>query len=165
MAIEYSLLLKSQKLSKEILIGKIESLGYSCNKIETLTKGICINLNKEIGFSIFLVRTNNYPYNSWESNFTESKFTFEKILIFRFAKEYSEFEKRYDTMLKILFELAIEINEEAIFISNGDTELCFFRGNKDILLNNETGIWDSNCFRDILKSFDVYVEYWKKMGL
>lgn len=53
MAIEYCLLLKSNKLSNEILVGKIESLGYFCNNIEFWEKGIYINLNNEIGFSIF----------------------------------------------------------------------------------------------------------------
>lgn len=52
MAVEYTLLLKDKKLSKEILVKKIESLGFSCSKIEKLTKGICINLNEEIGFSM-----------------------------------------------------------------------------------------------------------------
>lgn len=47
---EYTLLLKEKKLTEEILVNKIESLGFSCSKIEQLTKGICINLIKEIGF-------------------------------------------------------------------------------------------------------------------
>ena len=39
MAIEYTLLLKNEKLTKEMLMGKIESMGYSCNHTEQLQKG------------------------------------------------------------------------------------------------------------------------------
>ena len=70
-------------------------------------------------------------------------------------KEYLEFEKRYNVMLKILFDLATELNEEAILVSNGDTELCFFRENKPVLLNNESGIWSRDFFKDIIVSRDV----------
>ena len=62
-------------------------------------------------------------------------------------KEYLEFEKRYNVMLKILFDLTTKLNEEAILVSNGDTELCFFRENKSILLNNESGIWSRDFLR------------------
>ena len=155
MAIEYMLLLKDKKLSKEILVKKIESLGLSCSKTEQLTKGICINMNDEIGFSVFLFDVGNYPYNSWETIFFEEDFILERILEFRMDKEYLKFEKRYNVMLKILFDLATELNEEAILVSNGDTELCFFRENKPVLLNNESGIWSRDFFKDIIVSRDV----------
>lgn len=38
------------------------------------------------------------------------------------AKEYSELELRYNVMLNILFDIAMELNEETIFIGNGDTK-------------------------------------------
>ena len=155
MAIEYTLLLKNKKLSKEILVKKIESLGLSCSKIEQLAKGICINMNEEIGFSVFLFDAGNYPYNSWESTFIAGDFILERTLEFRMDKEYLEFEKRYNVMLKILFDLTTELNEEAILVSNGDTELCFFIENKPILINNECGIWSRDCFRDIIVNRDV----------
>ena len=123
MAIEYCLLLKSNKLSNEILAGKIESLEYLCNNIEFLEKGICINLNNEIGLT----------------------------------KDYFKFKECYSVMLRILFDLVIDLNEEAIFINNGDTELCIFRENRTILVNNENGIWESCCFKDIIEE--------KKYGL
>lgn len=157
MAIEYCLLLKSNKLSNEILAGKIESLGYLCNNIEFLEKGICINLNNEIGFSIFLINTNNSQYNSWETNFMENEFEFERSLKFRMTKDYFKFKECYSVMLRILFDLVIDLNEEAIFINNGDTELCIFRENRTILVNNENGIWESCCFKDIIEE--------KKYGL
>lgn len=155
MAIEYTLLLKDKKLSEETLVKKVESLGYLCNKIEQLSKGICVNLNEEIGFSVFLFDSGNYPNNSWETTFFEGDFISERILEFRMVKEYLDFEKRYNVMLKILFDLATELNEEAILVSNRDTELCYFRENKPILLNNESGIWSRNCFRDIIVNREV----------
>lgn len=154
-AIEYTLLLKDKKLTKEVLIKKIESLGYLCNKTEQFPKGIGVNLNEEIGFSVFLIDAGNFPYNSWETTFSEEDFILERTLQFRMDKEYAKFEERYNIMLKILFELAIELNEEAILVSNGDAELCFFRKNKSILLNNESGIWSRNCFRDIIVDRDI----------
>lgn len=155
MALEYTLLLKDKKLSEETLVKKIETVGYSCDKIEQLAKGICIDLNEEIGFSVFLFDSGSYPYNSWESIFLENDFISKRTLEFRMLKEYSKFEKRYNVMLKILFDLATELNEDAILVRNGDTELCFFRENKAVLLNNESGIWNRDCFRDIIMNRDV----------
>lgn len=104
---------------------------------------------------MFLFDTEKYPYNSWETKFFEGDFISERTLQFRMVKEYSELEKRYNVMLKILFDLATELNEDAILVSNGDTELCFFRENKPILLNNESGIWNRDCFKDIIVNRDV----------
>ena len=70
-------------------------------------------------------------------------------------KDYSAFEQRYNFMLKLLFDLMSELNEDAILVSNGDTELCFFRGSRPVLLNNKSGIWNRNCFKDIIVNRDV----------
>lgn len=155
MAIEYTLLLKEKKLTEEILVNKIESLGFSCSKIEQLTKGICINLIKEIGFSVFLIDAGNYPYNSWETTFFLGDFLFERALKFRMAMEYVSLEKRYNAMLRILFELTFELSEEAIFVSNEDTEVCFFRKDKSILINNESGIGSNDCFKYFIANREV----------
>lgn len=72
MAIEYTLLLKDKKLSEEILVKKIEVLGYLCSRTERLAKGICIDLNEQIGFAVFLLESESYPYNSWETNFFQT---------------------------------------------------------------------------------------------
>ena len=155
MAIEYTLLLKDKTLSVEALIRKIESLGYLCNKIEHLNKGICVNLNEEIGFLVLLFDSPEYPYNFWETNFLSHDFIFQKVLEFRLDKECSEFQKRYNIMLKIIFDLIGEINKDAILVRNGDAELCFFRENSPILLNNESGIWNMECFRDIIADREI----------
>lgn len=40
-------------------------------------------------------------------------------------------------MLSIVFGLMLNLQVEAIFISNGETELCLFRGNGEILLSKK----------------------------
>ena len=150
MAIEYTLLCKDRKLSIEILVKKIESLGLSCSKIEHLAKGICIDLSEEIGFYLFLFDVGNYPYNSWETTFLTEDFTFERTLQFRMDKGYFDIEKRYGVMLRILFDLTEELNEEAILVWCGGEEMCFFREDKPVLLNNESGIWSRACFQDVI---------------
>ena len=150
MAIEYKLLCKDRKLSIEILVKKIESLGLSCSKIEHQAKGICIDLSEEIGFYLFLFDVGNYPYNSWETTFLTEDFTFERTLQFRMDKGYFDIEKRYGVMLRILFDLTEELNEEAILVWCGGEEMCFFREDKPVLLNNESGIWSRACFQDVI---------------
>ena len=150
MAIEYTLLCKDRKLSIEILVKKIESLGLSCSKIEHQAKGICIDLSEDIGFYLFLFDVGNYPYNSWETTFLTEDFTFERTLQFRMDKGYFDIEKRYGVMLRILFDLTEELNEEAILVWCGGEEMCFFREDKPVLLNNESGIWSRACFQDVI---------------
>lgn len=150
LAIEYTLLCKDRKLSIEILVKKIESLGLSCSKIEHQAKGICIDLSEEIGFYLFLFDVGNYPYNSWETTFLTEDFTFERTLQFRMDKGYFDIEKRYGVMLRILFDLTEELNEEAILVWCGGEEMCLFREDKPVLLNNESGIWSRACFQDVI---------------
>ncbi len=52
MSIEYSVLIKEKKITEAILIKKLQLMGYSCNMIEKLSKGINIDLNEAIGFSV-----------------------------------------------------------------------------------------------------------------
>lgn len=114
---------------------------------------------EELGFYVYLTDAGNYPYNSWITIFYEKEFVFERTLQFRFDKEYEDLEKRYSIMLSIVFELMLNIREEAIFISNDDRELCLFKENGGILLNNQDGIWNRSCFKDIIldKNISYYV--------
>ncbi len=65
-------------------------------------------------------------------------------------KGYFDIEKRYGVMLRILFDLTEELNEEAILVWCGGEEMCFFREDKPVLLNNESGIWSRACFQDVI---------------
>ena len=153
MAIEYTLLCKDKRLSKEVLVRKIESLGFQCSKIELLDKGICIHLNEQIGFWVFLLDAGNYPYNSWETIFSSEDFTFERILKFRMVKDYSYFEERYNVLLRMVFDLTAELNEEALLVNSSGTEMCFFRENEPILFNNEARIWNNDSLKNIERWF------------
>ena len=55
MSIEYSVLIKEKKITEAILIKKLQLMGYSCNMIEKLSKGINIDLNEAIGFFVYLI--------------------------------------------------------------------------------------------------------------
>lgn len=57
---------------------------------------------------------------------------FERTLEFRFDKFYEYWEKRYSIMLTIVFELRLNLREEAIFINSIDDEICLFKGNGEI---------------------------------
>lgn len=155
MAIGYSVIMENKKLTEKILIGKFEELGLLCNNIENLDKGINIDFNAELGFSVYLIDAGEFPYNSWETIFYETDFAFEKILGFRFDDDYIDLEKRYKIMLTIVFNLMLELKENAIFISNGDTELCLFKQDSKIYINTKTGIWDRSFFRDIIIGKDI----------
>lgn len=152
MAIGYTLIMKDKKLTEAVLVKQIEELGYMSNNIEQLAKGIAIDLNDEVGFSAYLFDSRNYPYNAWETIFLEDDFIYERVLEFRLNKGYSNIEKRYLVILNIIFNLAEELKENAILISNGDTELCFFKEDSTIILNNESEIWNKKYFKDIISN-------------
>ncbi len=155
MSIEYSVLIKEKKITEAILIKKLQLMGYSCNMIEKLSKGINIDLNEAIGFSVYLIDVDNYPYNSFDTIFEKEEFIFQQILGFRYIKEYDDLQTRYNTMLTLIFDIIIELQGEAIFIDSNDTEVCLFKGESKICLMNKSGIWDRNFFRNIIKDKEV----------
>lgn len=151
MAIEYTLLLKDKKLSEEILIKKIESMGYRCSHIERLSGGIAISLYEQVGVKVYLYDS----YNVWDICFLEREFIAEKNLSFRWDMFYPDIDQQYKVMLKIIFELMDELNEEAVLLGSGSEEYCFFRENESILLNGESKIWGWKYFKDIIEGKDV----------
>ena len=159
MAINYTVKMKNKKLNEQILIKTFEDLGFKIENIERLSKGICIDFFEELGFYVYLTDASNYPYNSWKTMFSEEEFVYERTLQFRFDKEYEDLGKRYSVMLSVVFGLLINLKEEAIFISNDDKELCLFKENGKIILNNEDEIWNRNYFKDVIlnKNISYYV--------
>lgn len=150
MAIEYSVLIKDKNLTGEVLIKKLEGMGYTCDSIETLPKGIGINLNEEVGFSIYLINAGSYPLNSWVTSFYKDEYIFQRTLEFRLVKKFNNWEKRYKVMLAVVFDLILDLKEEALLISNGDTELCMFKEDGKIYLKNKSEIWNRKFFKDII---------------
>lgn len=158
MAIEYTLLLKDGKLTKEMLMGKIEAMGYSCDHTEQLPKGIVIFLYEQVGFEVFLSEFNHHDsYRVWDIGFLEREFIYEKFLSFRWNMSYLDIDQQYKVMLKLIFELMDELNGEALLLGSGSEEYCFFRENKPILLNSEyeLSIWKWRHFNDIITGREV----------
>lgn len=151
MAIEYSVLIGNGTLSEELLIKRFSLLGHDCNSIENVGNGISIDLSDELGFFVHFIKSRNYPFNSCETIFLDRDFVFKQVLGFRFAKEYENFENRYQIMLSVIFGLMQELEERAIFLNNDSGELCFFNNGK-IYLNNQSGIWTQNPFQEIVLS-------------
>lgn len=160
MASNYSVKMKSKKLNEKILIKAFRDLGFNSKNLEALPHGIGIDFFEELGFYVYLTDAGNYPYNSWITIFEEGEFVFERTLEVCFDKFCEYWEKRYSIMLTIVFDLMLNISEEAIFISNDDKEICLFKGNGEILLNNQDGIWDRICFKDIILNKNV--SYFRK---
>ena len=61
MATTYSILMKDRKLTTKILIQKLENMGYICDCIKELPKGIEIDLQEKLGSSIYLIIAGDYP--------------------------------------------------------------------------------------------------------
>lgn len=155
MAIGYAALIKNKRLTEEVLLKKLESMGYICATIERLPKGIAIDLNEELGFSIYLINAGSYPYNSWITDFNQDEYIFNQTLEFRFLKDFSGWEKRYKVMLALVFDLMLDLREEALLLSNGDTELCMFKENGKIYLKNKSEIWNRKFFKDIIAGKNI----------
>ena len=155
MAIGYSLKIKGSRLDENILVSKFVDMNYTLTNTTNSDKGVSIDFYKELGFVVSLTEAGNYPYNSWETGFQKEDFVFKKSLEFRFDKEYDNLSKRYNVMLKIIFDLMSELHEEAILISNGDTELCLFKETGKILLNNRSKIWNRDYFKNVIKGKNI----------
>lgn len=159
MAIGYTVLMEGKKLTDQILLRKFEELGYEYDSFEKLSKGISLSYINELGLIVSLIDSGDYPYNGWDTIFSKKEFIYERIIDFRLEKEYSDLEKRYSVLMKLVFELILELKEKAIFISNGDTELCYFGEESEIYLNNKNGIWDTAYFREIILEKNIkYLE-------
>ena len=152
-SVSYLVKMKGKKLNKEILVKAFEDLGYVSKSMELLAKGICLDYFEELGFLVYLTDGGDYPYNRWDTIFYEKEFIVESTLDFHFNKQYEDNEKRYWVMLSVVFTLMMNIGEEAILISNYDTELCLFKENGQVLLNNQNGIWKWGCFKDFIAEY------------
>ena len=100
--------------------------------------------------SAFLESLSNLYYDN-----CTNEFIWERSQSFRWDKFYSDTEQQYEVMLKIIFELMDELKEDALLLGSGSEELCVFREDEETLLNNESGIWDWNHFKDIIAGRSV----------
>ncbi|WNS43307.1 SitI3 family protein [Paenibacillus sp. MMS20-IR301] len=157
MAIEYSLKVE-KKISEELLIQELESIGYANIQIVRLTKGIEINqFEKTFGLNLCLTDSSDYPYNAMDTQFLRNEFVYETTLSFRFINNIYNNES-YKFMLSLVFNLLRNHNLNALLLSNGDNELCFF-AKENIYLENSSYIWDNGCFAEVLKGRSYYYYY------
>ena len=161
MALEYDLRLKNKKLTEEILKKKLESMGYSCKTVKQLANGICIDLFAEAGFMVWLTDSGNPPYDAYDSDLLGREFPYEEDLCFQLDKEWEDVEERYHVLLKMVFELMEELQEEAVLACNWDAEICYFNGIDPVVLNNEWGHWDIDCFQEVIVGREIVKAYRK----
>lgn len=149
MAIEYSLKIE-KKLSEPLLVRELESMGYKNIDVVELPKGIEISqFEKELGLTVYLTESSEYPYNAYDTQFLRNEFVYESTLSFRFINN-SYNNKSYEFVLSLVFNLMKNNNSNALFLSNGDNELCFFTKSY-IYLENSSHVWDKGYFAEILK--------------
>ena len=155
MAIGYTLVMKDSRLTEEILFKKLEDMGCKCDNVEKLRNGVSLSFEDNIGFTVYLTNSRNYPYNIWETELLEDDFTSEKVLEFRIDKDYPNYEERYMVIFTIIFDLMRELMENAILFNNSNRELCFFGADTTVLLNSKAEIWNQNLFKDFLVNRDI----------
>ncbi|SMF90175.1 hypothetical protein SAMN05661091_4921 [Paenibacillus uliginis N3/975] len=151
MAIEYSLKLE-EKLSESGLLEQLKSMGYTDNDVIELPKGIKMSqFRSTLGLNLYLTESGEYPYNAYETQFLRNEFVYESTLSFRFVNNLYNNET-YEFVLSLVFNLMKNNNSNALFLSNGDNELCFFT--KDCIYSeNSSHVWDKGCFAEILKGY------------
>ena len=137
-------------MTQEVFLKELDDLGYSCNDIISLEKGIQIADSYDShGFFIFLMNASDYPYNIYESIFLEREFVYKKRITFRINTDFEDFDACDKSMLNIVFTVMHKISKFAIFIEDTGPEYAYLVDN-DIYLNNETGIWDWRSFKDFV---------------
>ncbi|ANY65701.1 hypothetical protein BBD42_03905 [Paenibacillus sp. BIHB 4019] len=81
------------------------------------------------------MESGEYPYNAYDTQFLKKEFVYESVLNFRFINnEYNN--KTYEFVLLLVFNLMKKNHSNALFLSNGDNELCFFTKERIYLEDN-----------------------------
>ncbi|BFH64631.1 SitI3 family protein [Paenibacillus azoreducens] len=151
MALEYSFMLEEIQLSSNNIIIELEKLGVTLdiNKIEKISKGIQITETYDtLGFSLALMDTSD-SYFGYESEYFMNEFKDQQDLSFRLNK-FFDWEKAIVNMLTIVFEIIDKVYSNCIFEFNGDT-VYLVKKNEVIYLNNNTGFWDNENFKEFIK--------------
>ncbi|MDL1162938.1 hypothetical protein PAEVO_52780 [Paenibacillus sp. GM2FR] len=149
MAIEYSLRI-GKMMPESLLIQELESMGYKNIDVVELSRGIEIRSFEEtLGLTLYLTESGAYPYNAYDTQFLQNEFVYESALSFRFINNLHS-NKSFEFMLALVFNLMKNHSADALFLSNGDNELCFF-SKGSVYLENSSHVWDTGCFAEILK--------------
>jgi len=150
-ALEYSFMLEDLKLSDDDIFDELKKMGIPLDiiKIEKIPKGIQITETYDtLGFSLALIDTSD-SYYGYESEYFLEEFKGQQDLSFRINK-FFDWEKAIVNMLTIVFEIMDKVHSNCIFEFNGDT-VYLARFNEEIHINNNTGFWDNESFKQFIK--------------
>ena len=162
MPIEFSLKLKKHLLNYELLISEIEDkLGNFANYVKISDNQFDLDATYEtMGFGIAFIK--NFEKDKklgYETKFLNEIFLYDQLLFFNFNKDFDR-EISYKTVLEFIFNIMKKINTEALLCNSFFQELCFFKNNKEVLINSSLEIWENINFYETIGKWDYYELNW-----
>lgn len=156
MAIDFSLNLEGKTLNKDNIIKAVWPLvKITENDIIINSERMVFNSTYDtLGFVITLIEEYIGNYNLIETRFLCNDFEFNQLLMFEFNKEF-ELISSYKNAIKIIFNLMANIDTRALLSTSTFVDLCFFSGNKKLIINSKSEIMNDNDIKDGLILWDV----------
>lgn len=153
MSIEYSLKIKNNIVNDSRLLSEISKLGtftnYSISEdsydldesYETIGFAITCTkkLNEKLGYETIFLNNNIFYYN--------------QILSCEFNKDFDR-TISYKTALKFMFDIMKGVNTEALITNSFFEEICFFKNNQEVIINNALNIWEYTGFQEVLQKWN-----------
>ncbi len=134
MSIEHSLKIKGGRIPIQ------HFLDYCAEK--------CINFEVEDDTRVYLYDWEMWvsflegrpSYNVWECSAFGMDFIFDATICFKLGKNPDYWQIQKEFVLEYVFETMKELKREGLFLYCMDTELCYFRADGSIQINDENGI-------------------------
>lgn len=152
MAIEYTIMMKSNVLDEQFILDKYNMFGYQYETRETLDNGTkIISFQKNIGFTIYLSKEEIPPHNVWDTVFQSKEYNYAQILTFRLVKNFDDFDLRYETIFGTIFGIIDKYSVELLLVGSGSNDLLYYSQETGLLLNKKNEMWNKPLFKKILK--------------
>jgi hypothetical protein len=147
MAIEYDLTLEGKELTEEILLEEMEKLGLEAGEPERYKSSINISRFMDtLGFIVYLAPNDSLPpHDATDFECLEKEFKYGKRLSFRWDKFFERREIQYEYMFAIIFAVMNRVKANAVFAFTMGEEYCVFTKNRELYINNQSGI-DKNPY-------------------
>lgn len=133
MAIEHKLIFKGHKILVE------EVIDYCLERyinFEVLNdKNIYLD-----DWGLTLCFLCNQEKNIWQSQVYNVDFLYDETIIFRLGKDCENWEKQMDFIVNYVFNVMTEKNREGIFVYNSDNEICYFKADDSINVDDDLGV-------------------------
>ncbi len=108
----------------------------------------CINFKVEDDTRVYLndwemwiyFLESRQPYNVWECSAFDMHFKYDATIFFELGKNPDYWEMQEEFVLEYVFKTMKELKREGLFLYCMDTELCYFRADGSIQINDENGI-------------------------